>query len=480
MKSGYSLLRLTTMNDIPIQSDLGFPKVGVPAPLACGDKKPLGQSLKIPFGVRNGRLVAPRDTLAGKACGCSCPSCDGLLVSNQGKKKRPYFSHLRSTECSGSYESAVHLMAKQVIAEAKYVGIPPQRKVFSRRLPDGHVVQEPLLEDADRIEFVSVLLEKTVEGLRPDIAAMSADGTLVFIEIFVTHAVTDDKRDRLGHLNVLEIDLSHLSRDAIADVSLFSQEVLTQASRAWIARQYSSEQARKPILALNDKVRAYIATLRTEADVEKATLLQEAQQAEKARQNKTDFERWSDKMLERYAPQLEQLRAMVSGSGAVRREQRLKIEAIEPLQAVLITFDEGNLPDYVNVEQVGDWIFEVHRSVWQAYIFEAYVLQSESGTLLKTHSIIRDVLKRFGQLAWARELAVMKSQWKKKGRDRGEWYAGMGACFLSKSENEMIPNGYLLVLNYLRALVKAGFLEIACERPAAFRGEFGAKARGDK
>jgi hypothetical protein len=233
-------------------------------------------------------------------------------------------------------------------------------------------------------------------------------------------------------------------------------------------------------LALNDKVRAYIATLRAEADVEKAKLLQEAQQAEKARQNKTDFERWSDKMLERYAPQLEQLRAMVSGSGAVRREQRLKVEAIEPLQAVLITFDEGNLPDYVNVEQVGDWIFEVHRSVWQAYIFEAYVLQSESGTLLKTHSNIDDVLKRFGQLAWARELAVMKSQWKKKGRDRGEWYAGMGACFLSKSENEMIPNGYLLVLNYLRALVKAGFLEIACERPAAFRVEFGAKARGDK
>jgi len=83
------------------------------------------------------------------------------------------------------------------------------------------------------------------------------------------------------------------------------------------------------------------------------------------------------------------------------------------------------------------------------------------------------------QPAWARELAVMKSQCKKKGRGRGEWYAGMGACFLSKSENEMIPNGYLLVLNSLRALVKAGFLEIACERPAAFRVEFGAKARGD-
>jgi hypothetical protein len=157
------------------------------------------------------------------------------------------------------------------------------------------------------------------------------------------------------------------------------------------------------------------------------------------------------------------------------------------LQAVLITFDEGSLPDYVNVELAGDWIFAGHRRVWQAYIVESnvlqsesYVLQSEPGTLLKTHSNIDDVLKRVGQLAWARELAVMKSQWKKKGRDRGEWYAGMGACFLSKSENQMIPNGYLLVLNYLRALVKAGFLEIACESPTVFRVEFGAKANVDK
>jgi hypothetical protein len=58
------------------------------------------------------------------------------------------------------------------------------------------------------------------------------------------------------------------------------------------------------------------------------------------------------------------------------------------------------------------------------------------------------------------ELAVMKFQWKKTGWDRGEWYARKGACVLSKSENEMIPHGYLLVLSYLKDLVKVGFPEV--------------------
>lgn len=82
-------------------------------------------TLRVPFGLRDGRMWSPRQVANGLACGCTCPACGSpLQAKNQGTRRRAYFAHHSDHACSGAYESAIHRMAKQLICEQRRLLLP--------------------------------------------------------------------------------------------------------------------------------------------------------------------------------------------------------------------------------------------------------------------------------------------------------------------------------------------------------------------
>ena len=234
------------------------------------DKDSNDNGLRVPFGLKNGKLYRPEETDRGLACSCICPGCGSVLISNQGKFRQEYFSHYQSSECAGGYESAIHLMAKQIIDDHKWFVIPEYSKTLSRRMPTDRVLKEHVRAQSKRLDFQVVQVEKTVDGLRPDVIGVTQDGIELFIEVYVTHAVSDDKRERYKNKNLIELDLSALSRGIISDEKLFTEAVLSGADRHWIACQLYRGEVKAAHKSLKAKVKQYISEHRVRVEEVKA------------------------------------------------------------------------------------------------------------------------------------------------------------------------------------------------------------------
>jgi Competence protein CoiA-like family len=82
--------------------------------------------LQLPYGLADdGRLVPIAQVERGLACGCRCPRCDRRLVARKGAIMRHHFAHETAVQCTGAFETMVHLLAKQVIVGASVVFVPP-------------------------------------------------------------------------------------------------------------------------------------------------------------------------------------------------------------------------------------------------------------------------------------------------------------------------------------------------------------------
>lgn len=75
---------------------------------------------KIDYAIdASGKLVHVDDVPTGQNCGCHCPCCNGRLeAKNAGKKREHHFAHASGCECSGAYESMLHLLAKEKVMSA--------------------------------------------------------------------------------------------------------------------------------------------------------------------------------------------------------------------------------------------------------------------------------------------------------------------------------------------------------------------------
>lgn len=167
--------------------------------------------LKIPFGLRDGLLLAAADVPNGLSCGCLCPGCGARLIAKHPKEKVAHFAHHAAEACSSGYESALHLAAKQVLLQHREIFVPSiaaQKRLYDEATGLSATVTKVIpakLVTLDAVEEES----RDFEGIIPDIVA-SVKGKLLFIEIAVTHYVEDLKLEKLRQLGIptLEIDLS--------------------------------------------------------------------------------------------------------------------------------------------------------------------------------------------------------------------------------------------------------------------------------
>lgn len=182
----------------------------------------------------DGRMISVDDVPSGIACGCVCPGCGRPLVAKKGEINAHHFAHASETKCTTGFESMAHLLAKQIIADAKCIELP---ELVASWANVHRVLGRPV-----RLEFDKVELEVWEDGIRPDIIGTARDERLC-IEIFVTHASEPKKVDvlRSRRASAIEIDLSRF-RGGL-DFKEFEHAVLWEAPRHWLhnERQVAAE-----------------------------------------------------------------------------------------------------------------------------------------------------------------------------------------------------------------------------------------------
>lgn len=183
-----------------------------------------GQQQKLTYALnKEGILVHVDSVPNGNGCGCICPCCKNeLCAKNEGEERIHHFAHLGGADCSGGIESALHLMAKNILQEVKSVRLPAIENICESEL----------------LHFDEVDVEVYDEGtsLRPDCIGRYGD-KIIWIEFKRTHAVDKKKKGKIisKRIDCIEIDLNgcDLTPEKVKNLLLNQKE-----KRIWI---YNSE-----------------------------------------------------------------------------------------------------------------------------------------------------------------------------------------------------------------------------------------------
>lgn len=179
-----------------------------------------------------GELVHVDSVPKGSACKCVCPHCKKPLdAKNGGKQREHHFAHSHGYQCEGAFETALHLLAKEIMMQEKAIMLPISTK---GNRPYGLV------------RFVEVHEEQGYDksSYRPDIEAVLESGEVVEIEFFVSHRVKSQKLKSIkeNQLNSIEVDLNYvtLDREEMKDFLMNSD-----SHRIWLADLEESKKTNK-------------------------------------------------------------------------------------------------------------------------------------------------------------------------------------------------------------------------------------------
>ena len=204
--------------------------------------------LNLLYALRDNSIVSISDVESGLKCGCVCPACGERLVAKKGKIMMHHFAHYSGENCAYGYESSLHLAAKDIISKAHKMTIPPVYVSF----PNSHKKDE-LINEAEMIKVEKVELEKRYGSIIPDIVVYT-DETILFVEIFVTHRIDDEKLEKLhkARISTIEIDLSKKSSMISID-ELTSILLNDSAEKQWKYNSLSEQYYQQFIKASDEK-----------------------------------------------------------------------------------------------------------------------------------------------------------------------------------------------------------------------------------
>lgn len=217
---------------------------------------------KIPFGLQNGRLLEVSEVSRGLACDCICPGCKRRLQANKGSLTSAYFSHDPSGTaqgCSGGFETAIHLMAKQILSENSGIQLPELSIIEKGQDVYGitHTESDLVTPEGYRA-YNEVILEKSLDDIRPDIIIYK-DSIAYLVEIAVTSFCDDLKLNsiRKKDLRAIEIDLSKVNA-SLTKAELRELLIKNTANKTWLhhpktvfAREKLKSRLRKKIALIN-------------------------------------------------------------------------------------------------------------------------------------------------------------------------------------------------------------------------------------
>lgn len=415
--------------------------------------------LRVPFGERQGRLLTPNEVERGLACGCRCPSCGSQLIANKPKVKRNYFSHYKAEECTGGYETALHRMGKQIIQDAGYVVLPLKAIELKAHVVDSFFLRDHIEYPPHKAELSEVLPEQQAKQWRPDLTAKLKNGKTLFIEIKVTHGVEEPKATALD--NLMEIDLSSVSPEQVNDLEVLKELVLSSSRRQWYRCSLYDNlpKVQKAKQCLKEKIPKAKQKYLYQKSAAERQREEEKTAEEKAKLKAIQVEERRERLRIQHASDVQKALKMrsIEAQNKIHGQMLAKCsEAIkaEKRRSVSAGYSQGeDLPFGAGIRVEGyDWIVRAHYYLWQMFILEYFIINSPEGQVFSVPQVVKAVSNRFGYIKWVQKLANLKLEGKKKGRQRGTWYADAGAWFLSPEENRAIKTPYALMLRYLREL----------------------------
>ena len=167
------------------------------------------KQLKMIYALKDGEIVSIDSVEKGLKCDCVCPACGEPLVAKKGKDMMHHFAHHSGHSCEYGCETSLHLAAKDILLKADKMVVPD----LYLEIPESDKPPQ-LIFKSKEIKVDKVELEKKEGSIVPDIVVYSGKNKL-FIEIFVTHKIDDEKLIKIKEENVstIEIDLSKFNKD---------------------------------------------------------------------------------------------------------------------------------------------------------------------------------------------------------------------------------------------------------------------------
>lgn len=146
------------------------------------------------FGLdHTGQMRGIDEVEQGLACNCVCPGCRSPLVARKGPVRVHHFAH-QGTSCTIGAETALHRMAKQIVADERRL-VQPGDDVPT-------VFHDSALPD-----------EMCWPGRRPDVV-LSSESMTLHVEVTVTHRCGPEKLEEIIRAGIptIELDLSQAYR----------------------------------------------------------------------------------------------------------------------------------------------------------------------------------------------------------------------------------------------------------------------------
>lgn len=157
--------------------------------------------LKVPLALdQKGSIISPKEADRGTVY--YCPGCGERLVFRKCNEKKNHFSHKATDACS--YETIIHQLAKRQIADEinAYIKSKAESPIIERKCPLCKAVTEQLLPE--KITAASVE-KKLKSGFITDVAIEVENSIVAAIEVKVSHAVSGDKKEKIG-VPFIELD----------------------------------------------------------------------------------------------------------------------------------------------------------------------------------------------------------------------------------------------------------------------------------
>jgi hypothetical protein len=201
------------------------------------------------YACKEGMLVHISEVDTGLACGCICPNCGERLIARKGEMNEHHFAHDHNSYCIGAYESALHLLAKEVVSQGRELFMPELEIQVSLVGVDGIELYRENSQSAYILQYEKVEVEQTVDSYRPDLTLILEQTIItdriyygmescIDVEVKVTHGVDEEKLAKVATVNrpMIEIDVSEAN--TLADRQELEHWIIYHAPRRWVYHPY--------------------------------------------------------------------------------------------------------------------------------------------------------------------------------------------------------------------------------------------------
>ncbi|WP_152570931.1 competence protein CoiA family protein [Massilia sp. LC238] len=318
-------------------------------------------SLRVPFGLKDGQMVGPAEVQSGRACDCVCPGCGSPLQARKGDQNVWHFAH-DGRACATGAETAVHLMAKQILATERNIRLPAVHVTLSATDAFGRERSvTAVLAKAQHVQYTAVDLEAAQENRRADAVGTSESGTKHWIEVFVRHAVDTLKVQDLEARSWMSYEI------CLDDVHAF-----TSLEQLRIAVTASPERVRWLSYPGMDKLRVSLAE-KLRRILEAAERQKAADDAQVARTYAAQVRSAPIDRMGRNRLQRERIRSEQRLQQANRAFRAADDQAKRAYLKAKLRLPDGPTPALVDVDVRGHASFGVSRDVWQSDVFRKWV-----------------------------------------------------------------------------------------------------------